>query len=569
MPETTGSDRGRGPRLGRKTPRTTVSRWDRTQYTELRFSELTERIREAEQGKVERWADLTRRMMKTDPDLVSVVQTRLDAVARARYELAPPDAVLDEMAEVAKEAAELCETHCFRELPDFEQAMRDLLDGIGMGFGVAEIVWGRKQILYKGRRVGIFAPVDLIAVHPRRMAYTEDFRLALKVTPGLEIEGMERVATRDGPAVLLPPDKYVVHQPRTILDYPTSTGLFMSVARPWWVKQWVTKYWLSGAEKAANPRVLGKYPQGATNDVREELFDALEAMAADGIGVMADTTALEYLQGNFSGAADVWERLERAQIAKYAKAWLGSTLNVEIGDTGGNRAAAESQADTTIDPRRDRDGQSLWGDLRRHLIEPFVRFNTAPIGDLWSVKPPVPVGRFVHVEDAVEVDKDAIDAGVVTVNELRESRGLSPWPDDRGDRIVQPLARATPDLPPIPVPDASPSVPPELLATEDVQSSALNGAQVSSMLDIVQRVAEGLLPRQSAIEIIVSAFPIDRSQAERILGEVGRTFRPQEPKPQEPKPQEPTAPAPEVGEPPFSSQAAEMMRAMSGRVPTT
>jgi hypothetical protein len=73
--------------------------------------------------------------------------------------------------------------------------------------------------------------------------------------------------------------------------------------------------------------------------------------------------------------------------------------------------------------------------------------------------------------------------------------------------------------------DAPPAV--EGQATPDVQQSALNGAQVTSLLEIVTKVVERQLPRQSAIEIIISAFPIDRVQADRILGAVGKGFQPE------------------------------------------
>lgn len=543
MPDTSTTEKRRGPKPGRQTPRSTVTRWDRTAYKELRFSELTERIRDAEQGNVERWIDTTRRMLKTDPDLVSVVNTRLDRVASARYEVLPPEVVSKGQAEAAKEAAELVESYCFRELPDFEQVIRDLLDGIGTGFAVAEIVWARRLIEWKGRRVGIWAPQDIIAVHPRRLAFTDSFQIAIQedsLTRQVDGEGGiegERVRTRSGMGILLPPDKYIVHQPRNILDYPTSTGLYMAIARQWWVKQWVTKYWLGGAERAANPRMHGTYPQQASDDVKNDLFNAIESMAADGIGVSAEETNVTQHAGSFEGAHKVWDGLAQRMAAMYAKAWLGSTLNVEVGDTGGNRALGESQADTTMDPRMERDGKSLWGDLRRFLIEPFLRFNSAPIGDVFNVKPPVSVGRFVFAEDPVEVDDAVINSGFLKVNQLLESRGLPPLPGEVGDRFVQPLAASAPFFPSAPAPRPEPDVgdgpeaeAPEGLAPppegESVQETALNGAQVTSLLAIVTQVAEGTLPRQTAVEIIVSAFPIDRQQADRILGEVGRGFTP-------------------------------------------
>lgn len=64
-------------------------------------------------------------------------------------------------------------------------------------------------------------------------------------------------------------------------------------------------------------------------------------------------------------------------------------------------------------------------------------------------------------------------------------------------------------------------------------NTALNGAQVASLLDVVERVAFGTLPRETAINIISVAFNLDQTQAQRILGSVGQGFRPRQMSPQD------------------------------------
>lgn len=66
--------------------------------------------------------------------------------------------------------------------------------------------------------------------------------------------------------------------------------------------------------------------------------------------------------------------------------------------------------------------------------------------------------------------------------------------------------------------------------------TALNGAQVEALMAVVQAVAEGQLPRATGIEIIVAAFPVSREDAERIMGEVGKTFEPKAPEAQQAPP---------------------------------
>lgn len=62
-----------------------------------------------------------------------------------------------------------------------------------------------------------------------------------------------------------------------------------------------------------------------------------------------------------------------------------------------------------------------------------------------------------------------------------------------------------------------------------IQEVSLNGAQVTSMVDIVTQVAQGLLPRESAISMLSTAFPISKEQAESIMGNVGQSFTPSPP----------------------------------------
>lgn len=61
---------------------------------------------------------------------------------------------------------------------------------------------------------------------------------------------------------------------------------------------------------------------------------------------------------------------------------------------------------------------------------------------------------------------------------------------------------------------------------DNVQSTSLNGAQVSSMVSIVTQVAMGELPRDSGINILLAAFPITKDAAESIMGEAGNGFVP-------------------------------------------
>jgi hypothetical protein len=73
------------------------------------------------------------------------------------------------------------------------------------------------------------------------------------------------------------------------------------------------------------------------------------------------------------------------------------------------------------------------------------------------------------------------------------------------------------------------------------QDTALNGAQVQAAQSIVQAVASGQLPRETGVTMLVLFFQIDQSDADRLMGDVGGSFRPTvaEPPPQPPQPADP------------------------------
>jgi len=510
------------PQAGRISPQPQITRWTPWyNYVELPFDTVVAILRAAEIGETEPWGDLTRRMLASDDHLYSVYETRINAVAGSKWKLNPGQG--DEA--LAKRAAEDCE-RALRSIPNLERVFSDMLDGTFTGYAVEEIIWEP--------RGDEWLPVEIIWLHPRRFRFDDFFQPYLYDDGMAAFEakkaGREVMSSRGVQGIPLTPNKYIVHIPRSLPNYPMSSGVLMSCVRPWWVKQWVTKYWLSGAEVAGNPRFWGTAPQAADRAVFAELHSALSTLAADGVGVFREGTNVNVQSPLAQGSGSVWQQLYDNCNAAMSKAVLGSTLNVEIGDTGGNRAAAESQGDLTITPRAMRDARGMWATLQRDLLRPYLFFNRHRYG---GAMPPVPVGETIMVEPAAEVDELIVAKGAVSYDELRQSRNLEPWGAERGgDKPIPAETIAAPDtfgatpsepaMPSLtPTPDAAEGVP-----VEKAADAALNGAQVESLLEIVSRVASGQIPRATGISLITAAFPLTPQQAEQIMGQVGAGFVP-------------------------------------------
>lgn len=89
---------------------------------------------------------------------------------------------------------------------------------------------------------------------------------------------------------------------------------------------------------------------------------------------------------------------------------------------------------------------------------------------------------------------------------LRKRFGL---PDREESTTIQ----TAPGIAPTPgTPTPTPTAP-------QVAEVSLNGAQVTSMIEVVTKFKEGILDQQSAIMILTTAFPISDEQARKIVGE--------------------------------------------------
>jgi len=503
----------------RLSPKPKISRWSPSVgYAELTWGQVQSILQNAERGYMETWGDLTRRMIATDDHIAAVYETRVASVSGARREVKPAD-VAPGYERYAQLAADDCRK-LLDSLPSPERMIAGLLDADFTGFAASEIVWEPKGDM-------VWAS-DVIWLSPRRFRFSDSFELylydnGLGAQRARELEIPTDTTVVNGVLGLpLTRNKYLVHIPQILPNYPTSSGLLLACVRPWWVKSWIMKFWLSGAEVAGNPRLLGRLPDQATSsEVAESLYEALNTISADGIGVLKGESNIEVLRVEAQGTGSVWETLIKRCDAAISKAVLGSTINVEVGEGGGNRALAESQGDITITPRLQRSARLVCNTIERDLFGPFLEFNRHRYGGLT----PVPSLNLILYEAQAEIDQLAVDAGVVRVDELRQSRGLEPLGEANGGGVMI-AAASVPEAfaPSIPVEqlqqapavDAAPAVPVEAAPAAPVE--ALNGAQVSALMEILQSVYAGTLPPPAAREIIKGAFPtIDDASISRML----------------------------------------------------
>lgn len=158
--------------------------------------------------------------------------------------------------------------------------------------------------------------------------------------------------------------------------------------------------------------------------------------------------------------------------------------------------------------------------------------------------------RFKPGEYSAELDVEATDDadgdGDVDLNDADGEPGTVPiTPEGAPEGAATPVAPAGESAP------AGAGVAP-------IQATVLNGAQVSSLVEIISQVSEKKIPRDSGVEIVMLAYQVDRERAEALIGSAGKGF--------EPTKDEPPAfgggggfgkPGAQVGKPPTGTDKSE------------
>lgn len=291
--------------------------------------------------------ELFEELEEKDPHLFSQLQTRKNAVTGLDFEIIPFDS--DDSRD--KEIAEFVESQ-LGGLENIEDIMIDLLDAIGKGFAVSEIMWGYDE--------GHVVVEDIRSRHQKRFFWDsldDSFKVRTEAAP----EG-----------ILLPDSKFIVHRYKARSGHPSRAGVLRVVAWMYLFKNYDLKDWVAFAEVYGMPLRLGKYQPGASEDDRLALMQALIQIGADAAGIIPDGTTIEFITTEKASSTDLYERLARYCDEQISKAILGQTLT---SDSGGGSYA---QSKTHNEVRHDltvADCKALASTLRRDLIRPLVIFN--------------------------------------------------------------------------------------------------------------------------------------------------------------------------------------------------
>lgn len=238
--------------------------------------------------------------------------------------------------------------------PGMYDMIGDMLDALGKGYSVVEIVWD-----VEGRQ---WRPERFEWHDPRLFQFDRETRKQLRKRVQSDFNGAP-----------LEPFKFIRHVPKLKSGIPARNGLGRLALWTFLLKTYSLKDWAAFLEVHGMPLRLGKYGPGASDADKRVLLNAVRNLGSDAAAIVPAGMEIEFVETKgfsekpFEGFAMY---LDKA----LSKAVIGQTMTA---DEGGSLAQAKVHDNVRIDIKK-ADAKQLNGTLARDLVRPFIDLNHGP-----------------------------------------------------------------------------------------------------------------------------------------------------------------------------------------------
>lgn len=315
----------------------------------LKPAKLAAILEAAEQGDLAAQCDLFDDMEEKDGHILAEMGKRKRALLTLDWNVSAPrnaSAGEQKMAEYVRDV--------LLSIPDFEDLLLDLLDGIGKGFSCAEIGWGR----------------DGAELVPQAVTYRPARWFTVDQATRTELR-LRTLGALDG--VPLNQFGWVTHVHKAKSGSIARGGLHRALAWPFLFKNYSVRDLAEFLEIYGLPLRLGTYRSGASAEEKATLMRAVVNIGHAAAGIVPEGMAIEFKEAA-KGASDPFEAMiswcERTQ----SKAILGGTLTSQADGKSSTNALGnvhnEVRWDLTVS-----DAKQLAGTITRDLIYPILAVN--------------------------------------------------------------------------------------------------------------------------------------------------------------------------------------------------
>lgn len=231
----------------------------------------------------------------------------------------------------------------------FDECLKQMSHATAPNLAVLELVWS-------GPRV-----VDIVSIpHSRLIFCPRETQSLLFRTPN------------DNTGKPIPPDKFIVHTPKTSGTFPFENTLGQALMLTWLMKRLATHDWATYLEVFGHPFRLGKVPKNTSKADREVLLAALVEMGTLASGVINDDVNMEFVE-NSSRASEPFSTFIQRVEDKQTVAILGQTLTTQM-PAGGPGSFAAAQVHQDVERSIiEADHAAERTTLSDQLFEPMVR----------------------------------------------------------------------------------------------------------------------------------------------------------------------------------------------------
>ena len=312
-------------------------------------------LRQAEtpgHGNIEYYVDLAEMMEELDLHYAGTLQTRKLQVSQLPIVIEPAS----DNAEDVRDADLVMEFFRGRRISD---ELQGILDAVGKGFSVMEIIWDMSERQWMPERLEYRLPrwFDFDQVGGRRLMLRD------------EAGGWAPLAHT--------PYKYITGTIQAKSGLPIRGGLARLVAWAWLFKNYTLKDWVRFVEAYGQPLRVGKFGPSASQEDKDILFKAVANIAADAAAIIPEGMMIEFVDAiKQQGRSEVYKDLLHYLDSQVSIMVLGQTLTTQPGESG-----SYSLGQVHNEVRKDieqSDADRLAEILERDLVAPMVTLNHGP-----------------------------------------------------------------------------------------------------------------------------------------------------------------------------------------------
>lgn len=446
---------------------------------------LARMLREHADGNLDNFLAFAEDAEEKNEHYGAVLGTRKRAVEGINLTIKPAGDS-DQDKDIAKFVADIIDA------PNFPDLVEDMLDALGKGFSVSEIIWHTEADRW--------TPVDYIHIDPR------SFQVDKANPRQLRLRSRE---TRDG--LELAPYKFLTHWSKLKSGQPHRAALARFVAWTYLFQNFTLKDWVGYVETYGQPVRVGRYGKEATDEDIATLISALQNIGSDAAAAIPDSMKMEFIKNAGSGGGgQAFKELAEYCDGRISKAVLGQTMTT---DNGSSNAQAKVHDDVRTDIKR-ADARKLCKSINAYIIRPAIDLNFGP-----QKSYPAVTAVVLDPEDLKELRsaiKDFADMGAKIPQSFFHERWGVPMAIE-GEAILEPKRKKTATPAPTTAQTSAQRValaranggPQAESLMNDILNDGLDGWQpvAAQLVDPVRTAVAGSGSYEEAAERLAAAYP--------------------------------------------------------------